>query len=150
MVRLAQTMHLSCTNTNTISKWKEERFHMTHVTKEFHWLRAKQFLSLCYIRRKPCTYLGSRLALSPSWPSFHLSLITSKYHQVRPKRLLSRWYVRRKLCTYLAPTLTLNPNRKKWDSTWPTSPRSSIMCFQNDFRAYGTFDTNHVPISRQG
>jgi hypothetical protein len=26
MVRLAQTMHLSCPNTNTISKQKEERF----------------------------------------------------------------------------------------------------------------------------
>ena len=32
MVRLAQTMHLSCTDTNTVSKQKEVRFHMTHVT----------------------------------------------------------------------------------------------------------------------
>jgi hypothetical protein len=32
MVRLAQTMHLSCTDTNTISKQKEVRFLMTHVT----------------------------------------------------------------------------------------------------------------------
>ena len=32
MVRLAQTMHLSCTDTNTTSKQKEVRFHMTHVT----------------------------------------------------------------------------------------------------------------------
>jgi hypothetical protein len=32
MVRLAQTVHLSCTNTNTVSKWTEIRFHMTHVT----------------------------------------------------------------------------------------------------------------------
>jgi hypothetical protein len=34
MVRLAQTMYLSCTNTNTVSKWKDERFYMTHVTWE--------------------------------------------------------------------------------------------------------------------
>jgi hypothetical protein len=31
MVRLAQTMHLSCIDTNTISKWKEVTFHMAHV-----------------------------------------------------------------------------------------------------------------------
>jgi len=28
---LAQTVHLSCTDTNTVSKEKEVRFHMTHV-----------------------------------------------------------------------------------------------------------------------
>jgi hypothetical protein len=32
MVHLAQTMHLSCTKTNTISKQTETRFYMTHVT----------------------------------------------------------------------------------------------------------------------
>jgi hypothetical protein len=31
MVHSAQTMHLSCTDTKTISKWTETRFHMTHV-----------------------------------------------------------------------------------------------------------------------
>ena len=28
--------------------------------------------------------------------------------------------------------------RTEGDSTWPTSPRSSIGCVQNDFRAYGS------------
>jgi hypothetical protein len=32
MVHLAQTMHLSCTNTNNVSKCTKMRFHMTHVT----------------------------------------------------------------------------------------------------------------------
>ena len=32
MVHLALTVHLSCTDTNTISKDKEVRFHMTYVT----------------------------------------------------------------------------------------------------------------------
>ena len=41
MVYLAQTVHLSCTDTNTISKEKEVRFHMTHVTREFDWVRPK-------------------------------------------------------------------------------------------------------------
>ena len=32
MVCLAQTVHLSCPDTNTVSKWTETRFDMTHVT----------------------------------------------------------------------------------------------------------------------
>jgi hypothetical protein len=32
IVYLALTVHLSCTDTNTISKRTEMRFHMTHVT----------------------------------------------------------------------------------------------------------------------
>jgi hypothetical protein len=149
MVHLAQTVHLSCTDPNTISKWKEVRFHRTHVTKEFQWVRLKWFSSIWYVRQKLSTYLASRLALSPNRPSFHLSLIASEYHGVRPKWFLSRWYVWRKLCTYLAPALTLSPNRKKWDCIWPTSPRSSIGCIQNDFWAYGTFDANRAPILHQ-
>jgi hypothetical protein len=32
MVRLVQTVDLSCTETNTIYKWTETRFYMTRVT----------------------------------------------------------------------------------------------------------------------
>jgi hypothetical protein len=32
VVHLAETVHLSCTETNTISKKTETRFYMTHVT----------------------------------------------------------------------------------------------------------------------
>jgi hypothetical protein len=32
MVRLAQTVHLSCVEINTISKWTEASFYLTHVT----------------------------------------------------------------------------------------------------------------------
>jgi hypothetical protein len=32
MVRLVQTVDLSCTETNTISKLTEARFYMTHIT----------------------------------------------------------------------------------------------------------------------
>jgi len=41
IVRLAQTMHLSCIDTNTISKQTEMGFLMTHVTLEFHWVRPE-------------------------------------------------------------------------------------------------------------
>jgi hypothetical protein len=58
-VRLAQIVHLSCIQRT------EMRFHMTHVTWEFHPVCPKWFLRLWYVWRKPCTYLASRLALSP-------------------------------------------------------------------------------------
>jgi hypothetical protein len=56
------------------------------------------------------------------------------------------WYVRHKPCTYLAPTLTLSRNGPKWDSTWPTSPKSSLRCKQYYFCAYGMFKANRAPI----
>jgi hypothetical protein len=62
-VCLALSVHLSCTNTNTTFKWTKTIFYMTHVTLEFHRGRPKQFLSIRYARRKPCTYLASILAL---------------------------------------------------------------------------------------
>jgi hypothetical protein len=72
MVRLAQTMQLSCTDTNTVSKWTETRFHMTHVTKEFNRVRPKWFLSLWCDWPKPCTFLAPTLTQClnrPKWDS---------------------------------------------------------------------------------
>jgi hypothetical protein len=43
MVRLVQIMHLSCTDTNAVSKQNETRFNMTHVTYKFHWVHPKRF-----------------------------------------------------------------------------------------------------------
>jgi hypothetical protein len=66
MVCLAQTMHQSCSNSNTVSKWTKMRFHMTHVTSVFYPVCPQWFSSLWYVRRKPCTYLALRLSLSPN------------------------------------------------------------------------------------
>jgi hypothetical protein len=63
---LVQTLHLSCTNTCTVSKQTKMRFHMTHVTLEFHRVLSKWFLSLWHIWRKPSTYLASGLGLFPN------------------------------------------------------------------------------------
>ena len=67
-VRLVQIMKLSCTDSNTISKWTKTRFEKSHVTKEFLPVHPKWLPSLWYIRSKPCTYLASRLALCPNRP----------------------------------------------------------------------------------
>jgi hypothetical protein len=124
MVCSVQIMHLSCTDINTICKWTKTKFHTTHETYEFHWVRPQLFMSLWYVQCKPCTYLESRLALSANGPNM----------------------ARRKLSTYLGPTLTRSQNRSKRDSTRPMSTRSSIGCLQYYFQAYGTFDANRAPI----
>jgi hypothetical protein len=150
MVRSVQTIHLSCTNTNIIFKWTKTRFHTTVITYEFHQVRPKLFMSLRYVQCKPCTYLASRLALSPNKPNRappdprHLGVPSGP-----SKRFMSLWYVRHKPSTYLALTLTLSQNRSKPDSTWPTSPRICIGCLQYYFWACGTFDANRAQILHQ-
>jgi hypothetical protein len=49
MVRLAQTVHLSCMDTNIITEQTEMRFHMADVTKEYHRVRLKGFLNLGFV-----------------------------------------------------------------------------------------------------
>ena len=63
MVRLTQTMHLSCVKISTISKRREISLEPCHLG--YDRVCPKRFLSLWYVRRKPCTYLASRLALCP-------------------------------------------------------------------------------------
>jgi hypothetical protein len=48
MVCLAQTMHLSCVKSNTISKRTETSFHLNLITKVYHRVHPKRFLSLWY------------------------------------------------------------------------------------------------------
>jgi hypothetical protein len=66
MVCLTQTVHLSCTETNTIFKWTEMRFHMAHITYVFYRVCPKWFLNLWYVWRKPCTCFASKLPLCPN------------------------------------------------------------------------------------
>jgi hypothetical protein len=81
LVRLAQTVHLSCTDTNTVSK-RKVRFHMTRVTKEFHRVCPKWCPSLWYVRCKPCNYLASRLALSPNGPKRAFTCASSPWSTI--------------------------------------------------------------------
>jgi hypothetical protein len=89
-------------------------------------------MRLWYIWCKPCTYLALKLTLSPNaGVPFGAS-----------KSFLSLWYVWCKPGTYHAPKPTLSPKGPKGDSTWPTSPRSSIVCVQNNFWGNATFGAN--------
>jgi hypothetical protein len=112
IVCLAQTMHLSCTDTNTITKRIEMRFHMTQVTEVFYQVCPKWFSSLWYVWRKPCTYLALTLTISPNVPKWDSTWPTSPRRSIGcvQQWFLSVWYVRRKPCTYLASRLVLSPN----------------------------------------
>jgi hypothetical protein len=134
ILHLAQTVYLCYTDTKTISKRTKMRFHMTHITSEFHRLSPKWFLSVRYVRCKLWTDLASRLALSLnglkraySWASSHRSTIGC---------IQNYFWASGTFSANRAPIL--HPNGPKWDSIWPTSCRSSIECVQNNFRAYGT------------
>ena len=75
MVCSAPIVHLSYTDTG--SQQTETRFHLTHITKEYHWVRPKRFPSLWYVWYQPCTYLASTSSIS-KWTElrYHLSLVT--------------------------------------------------------------------------
>jgi hypothetical protein len=64
IVRSAQTMHISCAKNSTISSRTELNFHLSLVTYEYHRVRPKQFLSLCYVWHELCPYLAPTLTLS--------------------------------------------------------------------------------------
>jgi hypothetical protein len=73
----------------------------------------------------------------PSLNPFHQEVPSAT-----PKMIFEAIHVPHKPCTHLASRLTLSPNELKRVSTWPTSCRSTIVCVQNDFWAYGTLGAN--------
>jgi hypothetical protein len=149
-VCLAQTMHLSCTDTNTVSKQKDERFHMTHITYEFHHVCLKWFSNLRHVWRKPCVYLASRLAISPNGPKWAFTWASSPRSTIGCVQN-DFWAIGTLGATMQQSCTDTNmaSKRNKWDATRPTSPRSSIWCIKNNVRAYGTFDANRAPNLRQ-
>jgi len=52
-------------------------FPLTHITEEIDRVRPILFQSLLHVWRKPCTYLVSRLTLSPKWPKWASTWPTS-------------------------------------------------------------------------
>ena len=148
MVRLAQTMHLSCVEVNTISKRTETSFplHLCHLG--YHQLHPNWFLILWHIWCKGYTYLASRLTLSPNstkwahtWPTSPRSSI-----ECAQKQLQSRLHVHIKPCIYLASRLIRSPNGLKRASTSSTSCRSTIRSIVTDLWAYGAFSANRASI----
>ena len=147
MVRSIQTVQLSCIKISTISEQTKSSLHLSLFNYEYHRVRLKWFLSLWCIRRKPCTYLLTKLTVS-KWTEarFHMTHIIKELYQVRPNWFLSISYVPCKPCIYLASRLALSPNRPNWAFTWAPWPRSTIGCVQYGFLSYGELGANRAPI----
>jgi hypothetical protein len=150
MVRSVQTMHLSCVETNTTSKQTKTIFHLIYATYEYHLVCPKRFQSLWYISCKLCTYLASRLILSPNrpkcastWPTSPRSTIGCAWKDFHECGTFGA-----KACTYLTSSLILSANTLKRAFTWPMPPRRTIGCAWKDFHARGTFGANRTPIFR--
>ena len=77
MVRSMQTVQLSCIKISTISKHTEPSFHLSLFIQENHRVHPKWFLRVWCIRHKPCTYLASKLTLSPNRPKRDIRWYTS-------------------------------------------------------------------------
>jgi hypothetical protein len=131
MVHSAQTMHESCVNISTISKRTETSFHLSIVTSVYHRVHPKGLLSLWYIWRKPCTYLVSRLALSPNGTKQASTWASNIGVPSGASKTISEPIVR------LAQTVHLSCIKistiSKRASTWAASPRRIVRCVQNDF-----------------
>jgi hypothetical protein len=87
LVCLVKIVHLSYTDTNIVSKLTKMRFHMTHVTLEFHQVCPTQF-SEAVVGLAQTVHLSSvKISTISKWTesSFHLSLVTLEYLQVHPK-----------------------------------------------------------------
>jgi hypothetical protein len=111
MVRTMHTVHLSCVKISTISKYTKMSIHSSLITKEYHRVRPKRFLTLWYVWCKLCTYHALTLTLSPNGLKRDSTWPMSPWRSIGcdQQRFPSVWYDRRKLCTYLVSRLTLTP-----------------------------------------
>jgi hypothetical protein len=131
----AQTVHLSCLKISTISNeltqastWaSSSRSTTIRCVQNDFWAYGMFSTNRAPILNQHQHYLQMDQNEIPHDPR-HLEVLSGA-----PKWFMWMWYIQHKPCTYLALTLTLSPNGPKWDSTWPTSPWSSIGCVKNDF-----------------
>ena len=102
--------------------------------------------------RKLRTYLVSRLALFPNGPKRDILLEPGHLGvPSAPSKTISEPMVRSAQTVHLTSVKvsTISKQTENELPLEPPSPRSTIRCVQNDFRAYGTFDANRAPILRQ-
>ena len=146
MVHLAKTVHLCCTNTNNISNGTNEIPHdPRHLGIPTGASRTIYEPMVCLAQTVHLSYINTNIiSKRTEWDSH------DPRHQGVPSgvsKTISEPIVR------LAQTVLLsyfNTNtRTEQDSTWPTSPRSSIGCVQNDIWAYGMFSANRAPFLYQ-
>jgi hypothetical protein len=150
MVHLAQTVHIYCTETSTVSKRTETRFHMTQSPRSSigcvqHDFRANGTFNT---NRSPFLHQGyhylqidsNKLPLEPC----HLAVSSGASKMISEPMIRSAQIVQ----LYCIDTNTVS-KQTEMRFHMAHSPRSSIRCTQDDFRAHSTFDTNHSAILRK-
>jgi hypothetical protein len=147
MVCLAQTVQLSSDKITTISKWNKMSFHLSFSPRSTIRCVQNNFWACGMFSENSAPILPQDYHYLQTdrneLPLEHRQLVvpSSASKMIsEPMVLLSQ------LCTYLALPLTLSPNEPKRDSTWASSPRSTVGCVQTDLSAYGRFSTNYAPI----
>jgi hypothetical protein len=150
MVHSAQTVHLYCTDTNTISKRTETRFHLTHSSRTLIWCVQDDFRAYgtsgtnhAPILCQDYHYLqtdSNKVRLEPN--DLGVSLGSSKTNSEPMVHSAQTVHL------YCTDTNTVSKQTKTRFYTTHL-PRSSIRCILDDFHAYGTFDTNSAPILRK-
>ena len=141
---LEQTVHLSCTNTNTISKRTETRFHLSLIigcVQNDFWAYVTFVTNRPHILHKYEHYIQMDRNEIPLEPR-HLGVLWCAVKMISEPCLQQTVHLS---CTN-ANTIS---KRMKTRSTWALSPRSSIGCVQNDFRDQGTFGAKLAIILRQ-
>jgi aminoglycoside N3'-acetyltransferase len=150
MAHWAQTVHLYCTNTNTVSKWSKMRFHMTHSSRTSIGCIQDDFRAYgtfgtnrAPILRKDYHYLqtdSNKLPLEPR----HLGVSSDA------SKTISKPVVHSAQTVHLYCTDTNNVSKQtETRFHMAHSPTSSIGCIQDYFWADGIFDTNQAPVLRQ-
>jgi hypothetical protein len=109
MVRLAQSIHLSRTATNNVSKmtvwdstWPMSPKSCIRCVQNYFWANGTFGPNHAPILHQDQHYLET------DWNKLPLEPHNQECHWMRPKRFLSLWYIWRKVFNYLALTLTLS------------------------------------------
>jgi hypothetical protein len=107
-------MHLSYTDTSTVSKWTETRFNMTNVNMEIHRVHRTTIFERMVCSTQTMHLSCTKISAISKWTetSIHLSLNTLEYHRVRPKRFLSLWYILRNHAATLRQISTISKQTK--------------------------------------
>jgi hypothetical protein len=145
IVHLLQTMHLSYLDANNIYKWTKTRFHTSPRSSIGC---VQNIFGACGTKgTKRCTYLASRLAVSP----YDKNELPLESRLLRVLLGASKTIPKPMVC--LAQTVHLSHNDTNTISKWTETTLdmthvtwSSIECVHNDFRANGTFSANRAPI----
>ena len=117
MLHYVQTLHLSCTETNSLQT------HRSKISYDTRHLGVPSCVSRLISKHLVCCMQTVHLSCikistisKQTEPGIHLIPFTQEYQQVRPKWFLRLSCIRHKMRTYLAPKLTLSPNGPKRDS----------------------------------